>query len=110
MVLEYKGYVGQVKYDEDDEVFHGSVLNTCDIITFVGSTAAELRQALADSVEDYLAFCAARGEELEKPFSGKFIVRVPPSVHRAAAVATAREGKSLNAWTRAVLEKATVDA
>jgi predicted HicB family RNase H-like nuclease len=109
MVLEYKGYVGQVEYDEDDAVFHGSVMNTRDVITFVGSTAAELRQALVESVEDYLAFCAERGEAPEKPFSGKFVVRVPAEVHRAAATAAARAGKSLNAWTRGVLEKAAAN-
>ena len=48
--------------------------------------------------KNYLAFCNERGEKPEKPFSGKFLVRVSPDVHRAASVAAARDGKSLNAW------------
>jgi predicted HicB family RNase H-like nuclease len=31
-----------------------------------------------------------------KPFSGKFVVRVPPEVHRELAVKAAEEGISLN--------------
>jgi predicted HicB family RNase H-like nuclease len=60
-VMEYKGYVAKVEFDEDAEAFHGEVVNTRDIITFEGSSVAELKAALRDSVEDYLAFCAKRG-------------------------------------------------
>jgi len=42
-----------------------------DVITFEGETVDELRNAFLDSVEDYLAFCTERGEEPEKPYSGK---------------------------------------
>jgi predicted HicB family RNase H-like nuclease len=60
------------------------------------------KQAFEDSVDDYLEFCASRGEEPEKPFSGKFLVRVPPEVHRQIMAEARRQGKSLNTY---VLEK-----
>ena len=101
-IVTYKGYQAKVELDEDAGVFHGEVINTRDVITFQGSSVEELKQAFEDSVDDYLEFCASRGEDPEKPFSGKFLVRVPPEIHRQIMAEARRQGKSLNAY---VLEK-----
>src|SRR5436189_1105042 len=79
-------------------------MNTRDVITFQGKSVAELKTAFQDSVDDYLAFCAERGEEPDKPFSGQFITRVSPELHRSASLAAARAGKSLNAWVAEQLQ------
>ena len=76
--MTYKGYQAIVALDEDAGVFHGEIINTRDVITFQGSSVKELKKAFKDSVDDYLEFCASRGEDPEKPFSGKFLIRVPP--------------------------------
>ena len=55
--MHYKGYEGIVAYDEDAEIFHGEVVNLQDVITFQGGSVSELKKALAESVEYYLAFC-----------------------------------------------------
>jgi predicted HicB family RNase H-like nuclease len=99
-LLEYKGYVGQVTLDREAGLFHGEVLNTRDVITFQGTTVPKLEKALRDSIEDYLAFCSERGEKPEKPVSGRFVVRIPPDLHRAAIVAAAHENVSLNSWVK----------
>ncbi len=106
--MSYKGYEAIVAYDEDADVFHGEVMNLRDVITFQGRSVGELKEALADSVEDYLAFCDERGEKPEKPYSGQFVVRVEPPVHRAVVTAARRAGISLNKWVASVLEKAAV--
>ena len=105
-VMHQQGYEALVEYDEEAELFHGEVLNLRDVITFQGRSVEELKQALAASIADYLAFCAERGEEPEKPFSGQFVVRVDPGLHRAAASAARRAGLSLNKWVARTLEKA----
>ena len=69
-MMQYKGYTGKVEYDDEAGIFHGEVINTRDVITFQGRSVVELREAFRDSVEDYLAFCAERDEEPEKPFPG----------------------------------------
>ncbi len=107
--MTYKGYIGQVTLDEDAGVLHGQVLNTRDIITFQGRTVKELRKALKDSVEDYLAFCAERGEDPDKPLSGRFVLRIGPELHREVTIAAAREGKSLNKWVSERLEREVVE-
>ncbi|HYF08712.1 MAG TPA: type II toxin-antitoxin system HicB family antitoxin [Acetobacteraceae bacterium] len=104
--MTHQGYEAIVTYDEGAEMFHGEVMNLRDVITFQGRSVEELKRAFADSVQDYLAFCRERGEEPEKPYSGQFVVRVDPPVHRAAATAARRAGVSLNRWVAATLERA----
>ena len=65
-----------------------------------GLSVKELKKAFMDSVDDYLAFCVKRGEKPEKPFSGKFMLRLKPEDHRMISIAAKKEGKSLNARVR----------
>jgi predicted HicB family RNase H-like nuclease len=104
--MEHKGYVGRVEFDDEEGILHGEVINTRDVITFEGTTVPELRKAFRDSVEDYLEFCEQRGEEPEKPFSGQFVTRVSPDLHRQINIAASLSGKSLNAWVAEQLERA----
>ncbi len=105
-MMEYKGYTAKVEFDDAAGIFHGEVLNLRDVITFQGETVQELKQAFHDSVDDYLEFCAERGESPEKPYSGKFIVRVEPELHKLMAVLAQLSRKSLNAWVNDALAEA----
>lgn len=104
--LAYRGYLGEIEFDADAGIFHGEVINTRDVITFQGDTAADIQTAFVDSVEDYLDFCAAQGEDPERPFSGKFIVRIEPELHRQIFYRAREQDTSLNQWVRETLEKA----
>jgi predicted HicB family RNase H-like nuclease len=104
--MEYKGYTGHAEYDDVAEIIHGQIVGIRDVVTFQGRTVDELRQAFKDSVDDYLAMCAEDGVEPQKPFSGKFNVRLRPEVHRQVSLAAAAKGKSLNAWVAETLERA----
>ncbi len=103
-MLKYKGYFGHVVFDEEAEIFHGEVINTRDVITFQGTSVSSLKKAFKDSIEDYLEFCEERGEEPERPFSGKFNVRLDPELHREAYAAAKSAGKSLNTWVAEAIE------
>ncbi len=105
-MMEYKGYIGKVEFDDEAGTFHGEVINTRDVVTFQGQSVAELEKAFKDSIEDYLAFCASRGEEPDKPFSGQFVTRIPPELHRQVTLAASLSGKSLNAWLTEQLQSA----
>ena len=104
--MEYKGYIGKVEFDEEAGIFHGDVINTRDIITFQGQSVTELKNSFHESVDDYLAFCKQRGEEPDKPFSGQFVTRIPPELHRQVNLAANLSGKSLNAWVTEQLQSA----
>lgn len=107
--MEYKGYFGKVEFDDEADIFHGEVINLRDVITFEGKNVEELRKAFHDSVDDYLEFCAARGEDPEKPYSGKFVIRVDPELHKSIVVEARKRGKSLNSWVTDALSKAIED-
>ena len=99
MTMKHKGYeAGAIEFDDEAGLFSGTVAGLRDVVHFAGSTAAELKQAFRDSVDDYLAFCAERGAAPERPCSGRFLVRVSPELHRKAALRAAAEKLSLNAW------------
>jgi len=108
-MMEYKGYLGRVEYDDEAGVFHGEVINLRDVITFQGETVQELRRAFQESVDDYLAFCITQNEEPERPYSGTFTVRVPPELHRDAALQARLRNKSLNSWVAELLAEAATE-
>lgn len=105
-MLTYKGYTGTVDLDVDASVFHGEVLDLRDVVTFEGRSVEEVERAFRDSVDDYLAMCAERGEEPDRPFSGRLMVRLPPALHRDLFVRARAEGKSLNRWISDQLRRA----
>ncbi|HVU87708.1 MAG TPA: type II toxin-antitoxin system HicB family antitoxin [Pirellulales bacterium] len=92
----YHGFHGRAEYDREADIFHGEVLGIRDVVTFQAQTVRELHKAFCDSVDDYVAMCEDEGQTPEKPYSGKFLTRVPPEVHRDLARMAAREGTSLN--------------
>lgn len=97
-MMTYKGYMAHVEFDDAADIFHGEVINTRDVITFQGATVKELKKAFIDSVDDYLAFCAERGEQPDRPFSGRFNLRIDPALHREVTIVAKKSGKSLNEW------------
>ena len=97
-MMKYKGYHAEVTYDHEAAVFHGEVVGTRDVIFFEGNSVEQLNEEFRFSIDDYLAVCAERGREPDKPYSGRIPLRITPSLHRAATVAARAEGKSLNSW------------
>jgi len=104
-MMEHQGYIGNVVYDERDEIFHGQVVNIRDTVTFAGTSVRELKKAFRDSVDCYLAYCAERGEQPDKPYSGTLRLRLDPELHRKAATAAKKAGKSLNGFIAESVER-----
>jgi predicted HicB family RNase H-like nuclease len=104
-MMEYKGYLGAVEYDAEAKLFHGDIINTRDVITFQGTTVEEIDRAFRDSIEDYLAWCKEDGTEPEKPYSGKFNLRLSPELHKEVAIRAKKLKISINSF----VEKAISD-
>ncbi|MGE3424841.1 MAG: type II toxin-antitoxin system HicB family antitoxin [Dehalococcoidia bacterium] len=96
-MMEYKGYHGALEIDEENSLLHGAVLGLRDVVTFQGRTVDEARKAFEESVEDYLEFCRERGEEPEKPFSGKFRLGAEP---QTGVWGSPSRSDSLGPWNR----------
>lgn len=95
-VLEYKGYIGSVKYSSTDEVFYGKIEAINALVTFEASEAKTLKLSFEASVDDYLEFCQEEGLVPEKTFKGVFNVRVGQELHRRAAQIALTNGLKLN--------------
>lgn len=104
-MMKYKGYSGHVEYDDEAKIFHGEVFGIKDVITFQGTTVTEIEKAFKESIEDYLAFCKERGEEPDRPFSGKFNLRIPPELHAKLSIAAQSHGESLNSYITHMLQR-----
>ena len=97
-MIEYKGYLGTVEYDAQAKIFHGDIINTKDVITFQGKTVNEIERSFKDSIDDYISWCEEEGVEPEKPYSGKFNVRLSPELHRQIAIFAKKRRISLNSF------------
>ena len=105
--MTYRGYSARIEYSDEDGCFVGRVAGIRDIIVFHGESVQEIKRAFEEAVDFYLESCAARGEAPNKPFSGRFVVRVSPELHRAIAMAAKRDRKSINAWVSEVCGRYT---
>jgi len=103
--MTYKGYIGTVRFSEEDEVFHGKIEAINDLIMFEGTSVKELKKAFHEAVDDYLETCKEMGREPQKPFKGSFNVRIPSDLHRKAVERATRMGVSLNQLVQKALEE-----
>ncbi len=104
-MIKYKGYLGNVSYDDEAKIFHGEVLGLRDVVTFQGTTVEEIEKAFKDSIDTYIAWCKERGEEPEKAFSGNLRIRISPNLHAKLAQAATIRGVSLNSLIVETLTK-----
>lgn len=104
-MMEYKGYIGEVNFDSEAHIFHGEIINTRDVITFQGKTVDELEIAFQESIDDYIGWCLEEGVSPEKPYSGKFNLRLSPELHKEVAITAKKMKISINKF----VEKAVVD-
>lgn len=103
-MMHYQGYDAKIEYSDDDQCLVGHVINVPDtIIAFHAESVSEIERVFHETVNGYINDCQAQDEEPRKPYSGKFVLRLPPEQHAAIAAAAARAGQSLNAWVAARL-------
>jgi predicted HicB family RNase H-like nuclease len=105
-MIKYKNYAGVVEYDDAGKIFIGEVIGLRDVVTFQGRSATELEKSFKLSIDLYLEMCKRDGLEPQKPFSGRFNLRLAPELHRQIAERAALEKTSLNEFVSHILEDA----
>ena len=78
-----------------------------------GESIPELTEMLDDAMRTWIETALADGDPIPEPrsltdYSGKFVARVPRSLHRELVQAAGREGVSLNSFVNMALSKAVV--
>jgi predicted HicB family RNase H-like nuclease len=108
-MLENDRYTYRVTWSEDDQE-HAGLCAEFPSLSWLAPTPeaalAGIRQLIADTVADI----QAHGEPIPEPiaarrYTGKFMVRVPPEVHRRLVMEAAEEGVSLNRVVSAKLSR-----
>ena len=103
-ILQYKGYYAEIHFSSEDEVFFGKLIGLNDLINFEADSVKGLKESFIEAVEDYLITCKQIGKTAEKTYKGSFNVRIPPNLHRQAAVFAAIKNITLNDFVRYALD------
>jgi predicted HicB family RNase H-like nuclease len=109
MALKSDRYTYRLTWSEDDHEYVGLCAEFPSLSWLAKSQGAALRgirNLVAECVQDL----KNRGEHIPEPissrkYSGKFMVRVPPDVHRDLALKAAESGVSLNCLASAKLSQ-----
>jgi predicted HicB family RNase H-like nuclease len=109
VAIEKDRFTYRVTWSEEDEEYVGLCVEFPSLSWLAGSPETALhgiRQVVADVVADM----DISGEPIPEPiavkkYSGKFMVRVPPELHRRLALEAAESGISLNRLASAKLEQ-----
>ena len=100
MALKNDRYTYRVTWSEDDNEYV-SLCAEFPSLSWLALTPETALKGIRNLVAEVVADMKASGEEVPNPiacrsYSGKFMVRVPPDVHRKLAVQAAESGVSLN--------------
>jgi len=100
MALKNDRYTYRVTWSEDDNEYVGLCAEFPSLSWLAPAPESALK-GIRNLVAEVVADMKETGEEIPNPiacrsYSGKFMVRVPPDVHRKLAVQAAESGVSLN--------------
>jgi len=96
--MKYKGYESVIKYSDEDETFVGEVVNTQDILVFDGNNILEVEASFHAVVDEYIEDCKVAKKQPNKAFSGQFVMRIKPELHRELFTRAKHAGLSLNTF------------
>jgi predicted HicB family RNase H-like nuclease len=109
MTLKNDHYTYRVTWSEDDSEYVGLCIEFPSLSWLSESpesALAGIRKVVSDVVHDM----GKNEEEIPTPvankkYSGKFLVRIPPEIHRTLAIQAAEAGISLNRLASAKLSR-----
>ena len=109
MALKNDRYTYRVTWSEDDNEYVG-LCAEFPSLSWLAKKPEEALKGIRKLVEDVVKDMQSEGEDIPEPiacrhYSGKFIVRVPPQVHRRLAIQAAESGVSLNRLARSKLSQ-----
>ena len=100
MALKDDRYTYRVTWSEEDKEYVGLCAEFPGL-SWLARTPETALKGIRKVVADVVKHMKDNGEPLPEPissrhYSGKFVVRVPPEIHRKLAVQAAEAGVSLN--------------
>jgi len=109
MALQNDRYTYRVTWSEDDSEYVG-LCAEFPSLSWLSSTPEAALKGIRKLVAETVADMGSNNEIVPEPiacrqYSGKFMVRVPPDVHRNLAIRAAESGISLNRVVSAKLSQ-----
>jgi predicted HicB family RNase H-like nuclease len=109
MILQSDRYTYKIIWSEEDKEYVGLCVEFPGLSWLAGKAELALK-GIRELVDDIINDMKESGESPPDPlssrkFSGKFVVRIPPNVHRRLAMQAAEEGISLNRLISAKLSR-----
>jgi len=103
--MTINGHIAVIGFDPDVGLFRGEFVGLNGGADFYADSVEGLHKEGEASLKVFLQVCQEQGVEPYKSFSGKFITRVPASLHERIVAAAAGAGMSLNQWVQTALER-----
>ena len=103
--MNFGNYKAVIIYDPEIEMFRGEFINLNGGADFYATDIKGLHKEGKISLKVFLEMCKKDGVEPLKEYSGKFNVRVNPSLHCDLVAAAAANNKSLNQFAVDVLSE-----
>ncbi len=97
-IMDFGDYKALISYDADIEMFRGEFIGLNGGADFYADNIKDLHKEGQTSLDVFLDMCREEGIQPKKAYSGRFNVRVSPTVHEQAVISATAEGKSLNQW------------
>lgn len=97
-MLLYKGFIGQIDYDNNANLLVGEIVNSVDVLEFSGKTADEIKTNFQSCVDDYLAFQVEEVGTNPTPFIGHFTLCLAPDKQKKVIRAAKNEGQTIAHW------------
>jgi len=109
MTAKKDKYAYRVLWSEDDQEYVG-LCSEFSSLSWLEPTQEKALKGIRKLVIECVSDLKKHGEEVPSPiavrdYSGKFMVRVPPEIHRQLAVQAAESGVSLNRIASAKLAR-----
>ncbi|MEA2116178.1 MAG: type II toxin-antitoxin system HicB family antitoxin [Thermodesulfobacteriota bacterium] len=100
MPLRNDHYTYRVTWSEEDKEYVGLCVEFPSL-SWLSKTPESALKGIRNAVAEIINDMNENNEEIPKPianknYSGKFMVRVPPEVHRNLAIQAAESGVSIN--------------
>ena len=99
-MLKNDRYTYRITWSEDDQEYAG-LCTEFPSLSWIDKTPEAALKGIREIVQSVIKDMSQIGEEIPEPiackrYSGKFMVRVPPEVHRNLAIQASESGVSLN--------------
>ena len=109
MTLKNDHYTYRVTWSEDDGEYVGLCIELPSL-SWLSESPESALMGIREVVSDIVHDMDKNKEEIPTPiankyYSGKFLVRVPPEIHRTLAIQAAEAGVSLNRMASAKLSR-----